>query len=179
MTFTGCPNCGRPIPDTAYFCPDCQADLATSLRATADRWDDVRDAVGRLTRVEPSNGHSTTRRPAYVGPTCEGMACDHRSCELIWKTRTRGRNEVATSNEERGLIDMGAAENAWVVANTVHEWTRMVAQQRGKPRSPEPALRPVDGGGKRHNDLPRCIYSDLPVEMCACGHEHHDLDTAA
>lgn len=172
MSTESCPRCGRPIPDTAYVCTECQRELASKLRRAAVLWEHVQDTVGRLARVE---GVSPSRPPRRdrVGPTCEGRRCDHESCTAIWKTEARHRHhEAVEGREEKGLLDLDAFENSWVVRNTVDAWTGHVEARRGnRPADPRPR-RKVIGAQTLHAiaddarpDL--CLLSDLPFEQCA------------
>lgn len=172
MSTEPCPQCGKPIADTAYVCADCQRELASKLNRAAGLWDDVQDTVGHLANVEGGSPVSRPARPDWSGPLCKGRACDHESCTAIWKSSTRLRKiETAGVREDKGLLDLDALENSWVVANTVDAWGSHVADMRGNRRMP------VIGGQTLHvipNDRPeRCVYSDLPIGQCACGHNGH------
>ena len=174
MTGEPCPLCGRPIPDTGYVCPACQDRLQSRLRSAADLWEHVRDTVGHQTHVE-GTGLPTHKHADPVGPTCENDACDHYSCTAIWKARVRNVwQEPGVPHEDRGPVDWGASDRAWVVSNTIESWSGRVASSRGN--APRPRIIPAKELHTIHDDeRPNlCIYSDLPIGQCACGHAHQE-----
>jgi hypothetical protein len=154
-------------------CHGCRERLAQRLRLAADLWEHVRDTVAHQTRVEGS-AVFTTRPSGPVGPTCQNEACDHESCTAIWKHRTRNAGYVEPPpHEDRGLIDWASSERAWIVVNTTSAWVRRVDAQRGNAPRPR-----ILKGRELHviaddvrPDL--CIFSNLPNDMCACGHNGH------
>lgn len=171
MTGEPCPQCGRPIPDTAYICPACQDRLAGRLRSAASLWEHVQDTVAHQTHVE--GNLPATRHADPIGPI--HVSCDDPSCDAIWKHRVRNRGlEPAAPHEDRGIVDWAASERAWVVTNTIDTWTSKVASQRGNaPRRPvlvRPELHTIHDDERPH----LCVFSDLPIEQCACGHEHRE-----
>lgn len=170
MSTEPCPLCGRPIPDTAYVCDDCASSMSSRLNRAAELWESVEDTVGHLAQVEGTSPIRGMARPDWIGPFCR--SCDHDSCFAIWKSSTRLRKvEPAGVREEKGLLDLDAFENSWIVGNTATAWADHVAQHRGnRPQKMPPiggqVLRPIP-------DRPeRCVYSDLPIEQCACGRAH-------
>lgn len=171
MSTEPCPRCGRPIPDTAYVCTYCQQELASKLRRAAGLWEHVEDTVGYLVAVESGTRPTRAPRRDTVGPTCQGRRCQHESCLAIWKTETRGRrNEPPGVREEKGLLDLDAFENSWVVRNTVDAWTGHVEAHRGNRTAlkPKPKRLGAQSLHAIHDDTrpDLCTLSDLPFDQC-------------
>jgi hypothetical protein len=151
-------------------CTGCQQELASKLRRAAGLWEHVQDTVGYLVSVQEGTRPARPARRAPIGPVCAGRHCEHESCEAIWKTEIRWRrDEPAGSREEKGLLDLNALENSWVVSNTAGSWSRHVADKRGNR---PPARRPIIGAQTLHaipdEDRPDlCVLSDLPFDQCA------------
>lgn len=170
MSTEPCPRCGRPIPDTAYVCTDCQRELASKLRRAAGLWEHVQDTVGYMVTVETGTRPSRAPRRDIIGPLCEGRRCEHESCTAIWKTETRWHaSESAETREEKGLLDLDAFENSWIVRNTVDAWSAHVDARRGNR---QPVARKIIGAEQLtaiHDDAhpELCTLSDLPFEQCA------------
>jgi hypothetical protein len=153
-------------------CTDCQQELASKLHRAAGLWEHVQDTVGYLVAVENGTRPSRAARRDVVGPICEGRRCDHETCVAIWKTETRTRHtEPPGVREEKGLLDLDAFENSWIVRNTVDAWTSHVEQHRGNRPAPKPK-RAIVGAQTLtviHDDArpDLCTLSDLPFEQCA------------
>ena len=175
MTENPCPLCGRPIPDVAYVCPACTDRLAGKLREAAALWPILDAAVSRLVSVSGGSGTSKGLR-VLQGPRCG--PCDHQSCEAVWKSQTRARNEPALPNEGALPLNTLALEHAYIITNTVTEIARKISEERGIDLPTEPRRRVVFGAvtvtQPRDDVRPsRCIFSDLPTDQCACGRPHN------
>ena len=170
MSTESCPSCGRPIPDTAYVCTGCQTELASKLRRAASLWEHVQDTVGYLVSVQDGTRPVRASRRAPIGPLCEGRRCAHDSCLAIWKTETRWHaSEAPESHEEKGLLDLDAFENSWVVRNTVDVWTQHVVARRGNRPAPKRRILGAQTLSVIHDDArpDLCTLSDLPFDQCA------------
>lgn len=166
--------CDRPLPDTALVCPACVHRMRVTLRRCVELWPHVEAAVGRGLRLGnvAGTGTRTTGPAIFLGP--RHPACDHESCDRIWKQDSRARNESPIPNEEPLLINADALEEHWAVVNTLTTWARLLSEVTGDPiYDPQPRRRPEAAIAAPLNAEARCEFSDLPTRprlQCACGH---------
>jgi hypothetical protein len=178
-----------PIQDTAYVCQRCADVLAVALRNAASNWDELEAAIARQTAIAGDGGAPTTRN-TLEGPT--DIPCHHGSCLTIRQSQLRAQWNEDPISGETNHVSFGALEDGWIVTNTATTWARLIEEESGRPIPERVAPTPIQGEPKRiivrrrvglevvaapRADL--CDYSWLPIDMCACGHDHTEKENAS
>lgn len=177
MADTPCPLCGRPISDTAYVCHLCVIGAQSDLRRVASGWHHLEATIARQVAAEGSVRGPGKQRTLH-GPVCRGMTCGekaHESCDKIWKSRHRALTEPPLAHEDAPPANLSASEDAWVVRNTAVGWARHISETRGIDVEPPRPTTPLTVVADPHDTdrAERCHWSDLLIDQCACGHDHH------
>ena len=111
-------DCGRPVPDTSYACPQCGDRLADLLRAVPGILDDLDDVIARQVRFTTGGGRfATDERPLPFNPAGSDSRHVLVSTLLVWaQLVSEQRGIVPTSWDPADLGPWLAGHVGWMRA---------------------------------------------------------------